>query len=276
MFLDRSHKILAVGVVNFALLVALSGCGPASAQDSTAPDSGAVTATATCTPRTGTNTITRASGIVKSSSSNSLVITKSDGSSVITTLSSKTVVTQEMLEKTSALTSGAFVTISVTPSTDGSTYTADTIQLTSGVGGGQFGRGGPGAGPNAGNGNGRGNRNNPCRFQRNGTPGASGGFGRQNGGATNGSSNRLFGTVAQVSGNTLIITDMSNNNYSLVLTGKTQITQTQKVTVSALKVGQNVSVIGALAASSDTTATATTVSITLHASTTPSTNSNGG
>ncbi|GCE16037.1 DUF5666 domain-containing protein [Tengunoibacter tsumagoiensis] len=251
MFSNRSHKFLATGVVSIAVLATLSGCGSVATQDSSSTG----TATATCTPRN--TTITRASGTVKSIGTDSLVITKQDGSNVTMTLSSQTVITQQTLAATSALTNGSFVTVAVTPSSDGSTYTADTILLTSGLGGGGFGRGTGGQNGGAGSGGQNGNnRNNSCRPQRAGTPGANGGFGggRQNGGAGNGNGNRLFGTVAQVSGTTLVVDDASNNSYLLTLTSKTQIIQTQTVTASALQIGQNVSVVG-------TSTAATTITI---------------
>ncbi|GCF08759.1 hypothetical protein [Dictyobacter arantiisoli] len=267
MFIKRFHKLCAGGAVGILLLAVLSGCNAGASQDNSTGGTAAsaVTATATCTPVT--STITRASGMVKSVTSSSLVITKQGGSTVTASLSSKTTYTQEALVTKSALTNGVAVSVTVTQNADGSSYTADSIQLSTGAGFGG-GRAGGFGGRAAGGGNypGAGGAGSArCGFpRRSGTPGTNGGFGGgANGGASRGNANRLIGTVSQVSGDILTVTDFSSNDYSLTLTSKTQITQTKTVTASALKAGQNITLLGTAVSGNNGAITARSVSITL-------------
>lgn len=265
MFVNHFHRLLSVSAVGVALLAVLSGCDSATTQDSST-GSVAITVTATCTPVAAR--ITRVSGKVKSATASSLVITKQDGSSVTANLSNSTTFMQQILVARNALTDGTTISVTVTQSTDGNSYTADVIQLTAGTG---FGNGQQRGGNFPGSG--AGDRTSPCGFRGAGGAGNSGGFG---GGAANGSGNRLIGTIAQVSGNTLTIADNSNNDYSLTLTNKTQIIQTKKVDAGTLKAGESVSLTGSTA--SGGTVVARSVSITLASTnaTQTSTNSSSG
>ena len=270
------RKALALSTVGLTLAAALSACGSLMVQTTSGNSSATVTATATCTPVA--NTMTRVSGTVKSATSSTLVVTEQHGSSVTAALASSTGITQQVQETKDALSNGKTVTVTVTQSSDGSTYTADTIQLVSSTGTGAGGFGGFGGSRNGGSGTppafggqGNGSGRIPCGFSRG--SGSGGGFGGGNGsgGAGGNTGNRLTGTIAQLVGNTLTVTDSSNNDYALVITSSTHIIETQKASASALKAGQYVSLTGT---TENGKVTARSVAITLTAATDSSSNSN--
>jgi Predicted membrane protein len=276
MFVNRFHRLLSVSAVGVALLAVLSGCDSSTAQNSNT-GSVAITATATCTP-TATS-ITRVSGKVKSATASSLVITKQNGSSVTASLSSSTTFMQQVLVARSALTDGMTISVTVTQSADGSSYTADVIQLTTGTGFAGFGNGQQRGGNFPRSGSGSGGRTSPCGFRGSGGfggAGNSGGAGGFGGGAANSNGNRLIGTIAQVSGNTLTIADTSNNDYSLTLTNQTQIIQTKKANASSLKAGENVSLTGSTASGSTVVARSVSIMLASTGTTPTSTSSSSG
>jgi hypothetical protein len=115
----------------------------------------------------------------------------------------------------------------------------------------------------------------------NGTPGARRGGGNpcftnrgRFGGATPGTGNNanfrgIVGTISQVNGSLLVITDNTGASYTITLTGQTQITETKSATAAALKVGEPLTVIGR--ADSQGAVTASTIAILLALPARPST-----
>jgi hypothetical protein len=85
-------------------------------------------------------------------------------------------------------------------------------------------------------------------FRGNGTPGAfgGGGFGGGTPGTSGTSQSRqtVNGTVSQINGKTLIVTDTSGNNITVNLTATTRITAQQTFSASDLHSGVAITVIG--------------------------------
>jgi len=85
-----------------------------------------------------------------------------------------------------------------------------------------------------------GGRNASCFRQGAGFGGASGAGGQ--GSTASGSS--LTGTIGQLSGNSLTITDAQGSNYVVTLNTSTKIIQFKSATASALKSGANLTITG--------------------------------
>lgn len=247
MHLHLIRKRLPKGLLFISLglfLFVLAGCGSTSAGASSTSSGAAATATACVQATRPASAFKTATGTLKSISGQTLVITNQRGRDVNVTYMSSTRFTQESTVAASALQDGTPVRVTV--SNNGGTYSAVLITVVSGTNGGfggfPRGNGTPGAG----------GRNNPCfrggRFG--GTPGAG-----------NNNFRGLNGTVSQLSGNTLTITDTTGADYTVTITSQTQIVETKSVTAAALKVGEPLTAIGT--ANSQGTITANTVAILL-------------
>jgi hypothetical protein len=120
---------------------------------------------------------------------------------------------------TSALKEGTAVTVLVTSANN--TYDARRISLTgSGNSNSRFPRGTATA-------------NNPCFSLGRRSGGFGGQFGGNGTGTTSSNFRGLVGTVSQLNGNTLIVTDSTGTDYTVTITPKTQITQTVTTTATA-------------------------------------------
>ncbi len=202
----------------------LAACGSASAT------TGSTTTTATGT--TTTACLSATTGTIQSVGNNTLQVTNVQGKNVQVTLTSSTVLIRQATLTAADLKTGQSVTVIVKQNTDG-TYSALSVSARSsqgslggvrngarlcsgqrrGTGGGGFG--GPGFGS--------------------GTPGASG----------NGTSRQTInGTISQVNGSALTVTDNSGNDFTVTLTSTTRMTVQQTVTASDLQVGQAVTITG--------------------------------
>jgi hypothetical protein len=236
--LPISMFILAVSIF------ALTACGSTSSTTTTGGTTlSATSATATACAKlfTGTRTTSTktAIGTLKSINGQTLVVSTIQGADTTVTYTSSTKFTQEVDIPATSLQEGTAVRVTVT--SNGSTYAATSITVTTGSTGlGGFGGGGFGGGFGRGSGTPRAGRGtpgatNPC-FSRAGTPGASG--------TSTTTFRGITGTVSQVNGDLLVIEDSSGASYSVTITAQTQALETKSVTASALKVGQPITAIG--------------------------------
>lgn len=220
-------------------LFLLAACGSNTSTTSTGATSSGTSATATaCAQTTRPATAFKtAIGLLKSISGQTLTLANTQGTDVTVTYSSSTTFTQEVKLAPGDLKEGASVRVTVTSS--GSTYTAMSVLVstgtstsTGGFGGfGGFGglRGTPGAG--------RGTGTNPCAAAR-------GRFGNGTPAAGNSSFRGLVGTISQVNGSILVITDTTGASYTVNMTAQTQIVETKSATSAALAVGEPLTAVG--------------------------------
>ncbi|HEY1738817.1 MAG TPA: DUF5666 domain-containing protein [Acidimicrobiia bacterium] len=169
--------------------------------------------------------------------------TTSNGPLVTVKTSSSTSYTVTKAVALSAIAKGDRVIATGTQGSSGITATSITDMGTASANGGQNGNGFGGGGFRGGNGNG----STP--------PGAGGGFGGGQGGANANGRSFAFGTVASVSGNTIVVTTANGTSTVTVGSGAT-ITKTESGSFSDLKVGDTVVVTGT---KSGNTVTATDV-----------------
>jgi uncharacterized protein DUF5666 len=224
----RFSKVTLTNVVYFSLglfLLILAGCGSTTAASTLSPANATATACVQATrPAAAFKTTT---GILKSINGQTLVVTTNKGSDVTVTYSTTTRFTQVNSVAASSLTEGTAVRVAVT-STNGS-YTATNITVTTGVNvngtGFPRGNGTPGAGRRA---------NNPCARQAQVAPPGNGTRGFRG----------LVGTVSQLNGSTLTITEATGSSFTVTITPQTQIMATQSATANVLKVGVLLTVIG--------------------------------
>jgi hypothetical protein len=231
-------------VLSFCLFL-LVACGTNQASGST-PSTASTTATA-CTQTTRPATAFRTTiGTLKSISGQTLVVTTVQGSSSTVTYSSSTAFTQEVKLASSDLKEGESVRVAVTST--GSTYTAVSVQVSTGAGATK-GAGFPGFSGTPGSR--RGTGTNPCFA------------GRRTGTGTGTNNFRgLIGTVSQVNGDILTITDSAGSSYTVTMDAKTQIIETKSTTAAALKVGEPLTILGKPGAQN--TIAATTIAILLN------------
>lgn len=217
-------KLLPFGpFLLLALLIA--ACG----SNATTTTSGASSATATTTA--ATNCPTTASGTLNSVSNTTLLFTNRQGTEVQATFDSATIFIQQATGTTADLKEGTAVTTAVQQGSN-NTYTALTISIRSGAGltAGRLGslRG--------------------CNGQRrNGSGGTGASLGSLPGvlgTATAAGRQSVSGTIAQLNGSTLVITDASGNDFSIQVTKTTRIGKTEAATASDLKSGLTVTVAG--------------------------------
>src|SRR5260370_12610950 len=194
---------LALSVILF-LTILIAGCGTSSSATAGSP-------TSTATP---TSCISTASGTLQSFNATTLFITNLQGRQIQDTYTTKTLFAHQATETKAALQEGGRVTVRVTQNADNS-YSALQIMVTNGniAGNTPFGRSRSQAGAGG---------VRPCSTNRrfNGTPGARAGQGTGRGAQ---SRQTINGTLGQLNGNTLVVTDASGADYTIGLTSTTRI-----------------------------------------------------
>ena len=198
------------------LLLLTAGCGTNPTSTGAAASA---TATATPCPR---NQFQTAIGTIQSISRSTLMITDMQGKSVKATYSSSTRFLRQSTPAASSLKEGMAVTVAITQNAD-NTYTATRIMITD-----RSART-PRQGTNS-------NANCFNRSQFN-NPG-----GRRSGGTT--STPGISGTIGQVNGNLLTVTDAQGSDYTMTVTSTTQIMQSGTASAADLKAGEAVTVSG--------------------------------
>jgi uncharacterized protein DUF5666 len=172
------------------------------------------------------------SGTIQSINGTTLLITATNGSTATAIYTSTTRFTRQARVTIAALQNGAFVFVAVTQNADNS-YTANRISLSNAANagsrpGGAFG----GSGRRGGNGSACGRR------------GFRGGFGGQDLAGGNGNTRGISGTVSQLKGNTLTVTDVNQADFTVTLSSTTQIIQTSQAAATSLQVGMKVNLVG--------------------------------
>ncbi|WP_069804788.1 DUF5666 domain-containing protein [Thermogemmatispora onikobensis] len=224
----------AAGLLSLMALLLLAACGT----NSTAGGVGAsASATPTCPPAPRFQSV---SGTVQSVSTGSFTVRDRQGQSKQVVYTSSTRFTQQVQEKVSDLKNGEQVTVFVNQDTDG-TYSAVSIAAGGVQAGFASNGGGPGQsgqGSRQGFGGNRGNVNTACfRRQGQGSIGA-------NGAGSNQSERAVRGSITQIVGNRLTVTDSSGSNFVLTLTSATRVVETRAASASDLKNGVTVLVVG--------------------------------
>jgi Domain of unknown function (DUF5666) len=214
----------------------IAGCGSSP----TTTSGGSTTPGTTATAPT-TNCIDQATGTIQSVSGTTFVVNSIQGQSIHVSYTSATTFTRESTGTTAALQEGKQAQVRVIQNSDG-TYSAQQILITNGFQGGTF-QGRRQGTPTAGQslcarranapGSNRGNNGTPGANRRNnGTPGANQG------------NRSINGTIGQLNGKTLTVTDRNNNDYAVNLVSSTQIVTIAASNASALQAGVPVSITG--------------------------------
>jgi hypothetical protein len=214
------------------LTIVIAGCGSSTTTGST------ISATPTAAA-----CLSSATGTIQNVGNTTLQITSLQGKTVQATFTSKTIFTRQAMLTAADLKSGMLVSVTVKQNSD-NTYSALTVSIrTSLTRQGGFTRG-------SGTGSGVCNGQRP---RRTGTPGAFGGpgFGGAPGSGSSGSSGSsvqglqtISGTISQVNGNSLVVTDTSSNDFTVTLTSTTRMTQQQTITANDLHTGAIVTITG--------------------------------
>jgi Domain of unknown function (DUF5666) len=209
-----------------ALVALLAACGSSSAT------TGGSSSTATPTTTTGCLSVT--TGTIQSVSNNTLQVTNLQGKKVQVMVTSATAITRQATLTAVDLKTGMPVTVVVKQNPD-NTYSALTVGVRTSL----TRQGGLGNGSGA----------KLCSGQRRGTgPGGFGGpgFGSGTPGTFGGGTSRqtINGTVSQINGNSLTVTDTSGNDFTITLTAATRMTEQQSVTANDLQIGQVVAITG--------------------------------
>lgn len=173
-------------------------------------------------------------GTIQSLSGTTLLVTDTHGKTVRVTYTNATRFTREKLVTRAALQEGLPVSVIVSQNAD-QTYTATSITLQEKI---VLGNSGPGS------------SQGPVLNAAPGCSGSSQTFRSTNGAPVqvNGAAHAIGGTIGQLNGNVLTVTDLSGANYTVTLTSATQVVQTDQVSASALQAGVQV----AIAATSNT------------------------
>lgn len=214
------RKLLATSLI-VLLTMLLAACGSASAATSNAT---------TITPTTANACLTVTTGTIQSISNNGLSITNFQGKNVQAIFTSKTTIIRQATLTSKDLKTGMLVSVTVIQNADG-TYSARAVNVRNSLTNqGGFTRG-----------------SGLCNGQRRrgtGTPGGPG-FGSGTPGAGGAQSRQIInGTVSQIIGSSLTVTDTSSNDFTISLTTTTRISTQQTVTGSDLHVGEAVMIIG--------------------------------
>ncbi len=206
------RKLLTViPVVMFAVL--LTACGS---------NSSASSSTSTATTPTTTKCPTVSIGTIQSISNNSLLVTNLQGKQSQVTFTSATKFIRTSTVVPSSLQTGSLVSVTVMENAN-NTYSALTVSIRNPQAQGGFTRG-----------------STQCRSQfsrgsRTGTPGAFGaGQNRQ----------VVSGTISQISGNAVTLSNSSGDDFIVNLTSSTRITTQLTVTAHDLKSGEPVMITG--------------------------------
>jgi hypothetical protein len=213
------------------MLTVLAACGSSSATTSSV--------TTTTTPTTTKACLSVTTGTIQSISNNNLQVTSLQGKKVQVMVTSATMFIRQATLTAADLKTGLLVTIMVKQNAD-NTYSALTVSVrTSLTRQGSFGSG---------------NGATLCSGQRRG-------FGSGTPGAFSGGTNRqtINGTVSQINGNSLTVTDTSGNDFTVTVTATTRMTEQQSVTASDLQTGEAVTITGS--ANSQGVITASSVSL---------------
>jgi len=202
----------------------LAACGSTSAATSNATSNTSTKAKACLTVTTGT---------IQSISNNSLSVTNFQGNKVQTIFTSKTTIMRQATLTSTDLKTGMLVSVTVIQNTNG-TYSARAISVRNSL----TNQGGISRGSGLCNGQ---------RRRGTGTPGTFGGpgFGSGTPGAGGAQSRQIInGTVSQISGSSLTVTDTSSNDFTVTLNSTTRISTQKTVTGSDLRVGEAVMITG--------------------------------
>ncbi|WP_052891155.1 DUF5666 domain-containing protein [Thermogemmatispora carboxidivorans] len=241
----------AAGLLSLMALLLLVACG--TNNSTTAGGVGAsASATPTCPP---TPRFQSVSGTVQSVSTGSFRVLDRQGQSKQVVYTSSTRFTKQVQEKVSDLKNGEQVTVVVNQNSDG-TYSA--VSIAAGGAQASFASSGNGTGQNGqgsrqGFGGNRGNVNAAC-FRRQGQ----GGFGA-NGTSSSQNARAVRGSITQIVGNQLTVTDSSGSNFVLTLTSATRVVETEAASASDLKSGVTVLVVGSNGSQGQLTASSVTI-----------------
>src|SRR6266566_2346191 len=191
------------------------------------------TSSSTANTPTMTNCLTLATGTIQNVSNNSLLVSNLQGKDVQVTFTNATIFVRQAAVTATDLKTGMPVAVTVKQNAD-NTYSALTVSLRNS----QTRQGGFT----------NGSRLCSGQFPRgNGTPGA---FGRRGSGGTPGTSGSgqgrqtINGTLSQINGKALTVTDASGNDFTVTLTATTRMTAQQTVSASDLHSGEAVTITG--------------------------------
>jgi hypothetical protein len=223
---QRSRWQFFTGLFVVLLTGLLAACGSAS----TSTSSAAAAAARTPTPATACLSVT--TGTIQSLNTTSVHLTNVQGKEVQATLTSKTTFTRQATLTSTDLKTGMLVSVIVVQNAD-SSYSAQTVSVRSTLA--RQGGFASGAGLCSGQ-----------RRRGTGTPGAFGGpgFGSGTPGAGGAQSRQTInGTISQVSGSSLTVTDTSND-FAITLTATTRMTAQLTATASDLRIGEAITISG--------------------------------
>ncbi len=223
MSIQRAWSQLLVGIVLLLLAAICAGCGSSSSI-------GSSSSVSTATP-TQANCFTQVRGTIQSVNGNSLVIANQQGQKVQATYSSRTLFVQQSSATVAELQkfTGQSVTVTVAQNAD-NTYSAKTVLARSANL------------PRSGNRVGQGQNFRPCSGS---TPGARFGRGQNQQNQQNqGQRQTILGTLSQINGNSLVVTDSQGSDYTVGVTSSTRIIVQETSTISSFKVGMNVQATG--------------------------------
>ncbi|HYB01063.1 MAG TPA: DUF5666 domain-containing protein [Ktedonobacteraceae bacterium] len=220
--------VLFIPILLFAVL--LAACGTNSSANSSTSTSSTPTSTAKCP--------TISIGKIQNIGSNSLVVTTLQGKQTQVTFTSATKFARTATVPASSLQTGSFATVTIMQNAN-NTYSALTVSVRSAQGfQGGFTRGSTQC------------RNQFPRANRTATPGTFGvGQNRQT----------VTGTISQLSGNAMTLSNASGDDFIVNLTPSTRITAMVTASVNDLKSGQPVTITGT--ANAQGVISATSVSI---------------
>ncbi len=221
--LRNSWKILTpILLVLLTMLLAACGSDSASATASSAASAS--------TPNTSNACPKVTTGTIQSISSSGLSLTNFQGNTVQGVFTNKTLIVRQATLTASDLKSGMLVSVTVSQNADGS-YTARAVNVRN----------------SSANQVGANRGSAQCTGQRRRGFGNFGGPGSGSGTPGTGSAaNRqvINGTVSQINGSSLVVTDTSGNDFTTSLTATTRITTQQTITSSDLHAGEAVMITG--------------------------------
>ncbi len=240
-------RMLGSSILLVLLAVLVAGCNIPYISSST---SSTTSATACPSPVPFQTT----SGTIQSINGTTLMIAAANGSTVTATYTSTTRFTRQARVTLAALQNGAFVFVAVTQNANNS-YIATRISLSNAANAGSRPGGGFGGSGGSGGSGRRGGNGSACGGRR-GTFGANGGQDLAGG---NGSTRGISGTVSQLKGDTLTVTDTNQADYTVTLNSTTQIIQSSQAAATSLQVGLKVNLVGSRNAQGVLTARSVTI-----------------
>jgi hypothetical protein len=225
-----SRYLVSTFVLCCLSAIVLVGCGSSSNTTTTTSMPTGATGTACAQLR---SSFRPAMGTIQSVTGQTVHITESNGGSINAIYSNTTHIIQQTVTTTSALQKGVNVNIQTQPNSNSSSYTATTITL---MQAGQFGQTPNRMGRQTGD-----NTATACFGNGQGQRRATGNGGGQ---ANSQSIHRVVGTIGQINGNTLTITDRQQKTYTITLASDTKIIQSTSTTSSAIQPNMGISVTG--------------------------------